>query len=62
MEFFLRNGGIGLHALHGGIDFDPTLGSELFGIAFNKSGRSWKFIGRRGRPRCSINSRGATLP
>jgi hypothetical protein len=33
LEFFLRHSGIGLHALHGGIDFDPTLGSEFFGIA-----------------------------
>jgi hypothetical protein len=33
LEFFLRHGGIGRHALHGGIDFDTTLGSEFFGIA-----------------------------
>jgi hypothetical protein len=29
LEFFLRHGGIGLHALQVGIDFDPTLGSEF---------------------------------
>jgi integrase/recombinase XerD len=32
LEFFLCRGGIDAHALHGGVDFGPTLSSELFGI------------------------------
>jgi hypothetical protein len=31
LEFFLRRGGIGVHALHDRIDFASTFGCEFFG-------------------------------
>ena len=31
LELFLRSGGVSVHALHGCVDFSPTLSCEFFG-------------------------------